>query len=238
MTQTPFEKELQVAVSPRGGGAPAPPPGLTTWAQPPIPAPTPGVAHRPCVIDVPGSPLPGSSITSSASEALGVEAFPRRRLVKLVPKLMVISAVGITESTGSGKPPVQVKMISPIDSDMPSARSAGGTELLAIQRSGPVGASGVISVALLAIASGDPPPETVTELVNKKADVAETSTRTVIGGYSSPGARTSDLVQELPAQVQPVPIIDLSARPDGRFSVTVTAPIVGPAVTLLLTVTV
>ena len=83
-----------------------------------------------------------------------------------------------------------------------------------------------------------PPPDGSTTLVTCPW-IVPTFTVTVIGGYEAPALNASERVQVLQAlgQVHPVPAMEAMVNPVGRFSVTVTTPLVGPANKGLETVT-
>ena len=68
--------------------------------------------------------------------------------------------------------------------------------------------------------------------------MAATFTVTVIGGKLLAGFKASLRVHVLPPHVHPVPIIETSVSPDGAVSVTVTVPLLGPALAPFDTVTV
>ena len=94
-----------------------------------------------------------------------------------------------------------------------------------------------ITVESAAVAVTELPPETLTLFTTGDAAVAATLTATRIAGQAAPAARTSAREQAFAAQVQPVPVMDVRVRPAGTVSVTVTVPLVGPAVALLETTT-
>jgi hypothetical protein len=83
-----------------------------------------------------------------------------------------------------------------------------------------------------------PPPDTATIFTCGEEAVPETFTVTVMGEYEALAPRTSLRLQELEAQVQPVPDMEIKVRPEGTVSVTVTGAVVGPALAALETVTV
>jgi len=93
-------------------------------------------------------------------------------------------------------------------------------------------------VELVAVALAEPPPETVTVFVTVVGEVAVTFTVTVMVGYDAPAARASLRVHVFSPQLQPVPDIEASESPSGRFSVTVTVPLVAETPVPFETVTV
>jgi len=88
------------------------------------------------------------------------------------------------------------------------------------------------------VTAGAPPPDTVAELTGGDVALIATFTVTVIVGYLAPAAKTLSLVQVSVARVQfqfvPPPMA-VAVRAAGKVSTTVTVPLVGPAVALLLT---
>src|SRR5208283_4031658 len=91
------------------------------------------------------------------------------------------------------------------------------------------------AVSLLVLVSL--PPETTTVLVTEGGAPVDTLTVRVITGYGRPAPKASERVQvNVPTeQVQPVPDMVVAVRPEGRASVRLTVPIVGP-VPLFVTV--
>jgi hypothetical protein len=96
----------------------------------------------------------------------------------------------------------------------------------------------VTAVTSFALEDTDPPPETVTWFVTCEGALEATFTVTAIDGYLAPAVSASVRVQVLPEQFQPEPVIETSVSPVGTASVTVTVPVVGPAVAALPTVSV
>ena len=78
------------------------------------------------------------------------------------------------------------------------------------------------SALSVAVAEGDPPPDTVTEFKVGGIALAEIFAVTVMGGKLAPPARASERVQVLPEHVQPAPLMVTEVNPEGAVSVTVT----------------
>jgi hypothetical protein len=78
-----------------------------------------------------------------------------------------------------------------------------------------------------------PPPETVAALMSGDDADAETFTVSVTGGYEADDASTSLRVQErgVRLQLHPAPESAVALNPEGRESVSVTVPDVGPVPT-------
>jgi len=89
---------------------------------------------------------------------------------------------------------------------------------------------GVITVESVVLAVADPPPDTLTAFNCGEVASAATFTVTVIAGKLELGCNTFVVVQTFTEQVHPVPDIDATVNPAGAVSVTVTSPLVGPAV--------
>ena len=97
---------------------------------------------------------------------------------------------------------------------------------------------GSTAVLLPAKPGASPPPDTEAVLV-KLVALPATLTRKIIGGYTEPGCRGSDLVQVtggVLAQSQPtLPAVSTKISADDKISVTVTTPKVGAAPLLVTT---
>src|SRR5207244_4486926 len=95
----------------------------------------------------------------------------------------------------------------------------------------------VMSVGSVPVEQGEsahPPPSTLALFVTEAGASEATSTVTVIFGYESPAASTSERVHfGSVVQSQPVPAIAVTVSPVGGSSVTVTWPAVGPSPTFL-----
>lgn len=89
----------------------------------------------------------------------------------------------------------------------------------------------------MALAPTDPPPETLTTLLNCDGAFAATFTVMVMEDWE-PAFRVPAVEQIVLEQLHPVPDIDTSDSPVGIVSATVTVPLVGEPKAALLTVTV
>jgi hypothetical protein len=103
-------------------------PALPSYVPAPVPLPViahmpDGSAHASCVWEVPGTPLPGSSTMTSASE----NPLEYTRLVTAVFMKNEIWAWGTGVPKAVGMPPVQIRVMSPTSSVKPSARKVGVT---------------------------------------------------------------------------------------------------------------
>ena len=78
----------------------------------------------------------------------------------------------------------------------------------------------------LPVAGCAPPPETVAALISGDAAPDPTLAVTVIAGKLDPPLNVSFRPHEVPAQVQPDPVIEVTVNPCGGSSVTITAPAV------------
>src|SRR5438093_135222 len=93
----------------------------------------------------------------------------------------------------------------------------------------------VRSLAVLLPGLASPPPATTATLVTLDGALASTFTVSVIRSEEGRVGITAEFVQVSVASVhvQPVPDRLVAVKPDGSASTTVTAPLVGPAPTLL-----
>ena len=87
--------------------------------------------------------------------------------------------------------------------------------------------AGTMVVESVVLTVADPPPERLAVFTREAGALDATFIVTVMGGYATPPGSASLRVHVLVLQAHPVPNIDISARPEGTGSVTVTVPFVG-----------